>query len=450
VTFQLSSCLLNIKWCQLFNLPILGYFRTSMSTRATRKRKRQTEDNDLVETFQWLFAKRPELVTTFERVKLRPEEIQNALKCVLKDKEDEVNIDYDVDDERVDDSGINRSIKSMIHPAIFDSLKKHQKEGVEFLFNRIIGPVENNQPTTDGEGAILAHMMGTGKTLTILAFLHTVLSNKKLKHDVQRILIVVPKNVILNWKNEFKKWIKSKNLGANIKEAVLTERDEHIVRKRRVKQWKKGKSSKKILILGHEMLVNLTNNYEGFNDLLTPDLVIFDEAHKLKNDKTEMHKTIKKMATRKKIFLTGTPIQNNLEELYNIIQIINSQILGKKKSFIAKFEKPIVKGQTKDAEDKDVELMIERCYELYGKVSNVVHRRGVQVIIDDMKEKVEATLMIKPTLLQTKLIKQYLKNIDTKKRSPFKDCNNLLRILTHPQVFYNQKNEANTVDIGKV
>lgn len=88
-----------------------------------------------------------------------------------------------------------------VHPKIVSHLKSHQIEGLKFLFECCY---KDSDREAD-HGCILAHCMGLGKTLTIIALLHTVIRFPQF--ETQKVLVICPKSTILNWKAEIDKWL---------------------------------------------------------------------------------------------------------------------------------------------------------------------------------------------------------------------------------------------------
>lgn len=77
----------------------------------------------------------------------------------------------------------------------------------------------------------------------------------------------------------------------------------------------------------------LVLSYEGFYrfiDILDRkcDLIVFDEGHRLKNKNSKVYKKILNFSCRKRVLLTGTPLQNNLEELYTCISVVNPSMFS--------------------------------------------------------------------------------------------------------------------------
>lgn len=67
-----------------------------------------------------------------------------------------------------------------------------------------------------------------------------------------------------------------------------------------------------------------------------PDFVVCDEGHMLKNDSTNIRKATEKIRTRRRVLLTGTPVENKLEECFNLISFVQPELLGSGKDFSEK------------------------------------------------------------------------------------------------------------------
>uniref|UniRef100_A0A6P4E6U6 Transcriptional regulator ATRX homolog n=1 Tax=Drosophila rhopaloa TaxID=1041015 RepID=A0A6P4E6U6_DRORH len=83
-------------------------------------------------------------------------------------------------------------------------LKPHQRDGVRFMYDSCYGGIDVGNKNI-GSGCILAHCMGLGKTLQLIALLHTVISYKEL--NTSKILVLCPKSTVMNWADEFQQWL---------------------------------------------------------------------------------------------------------------------------------------------------------------------------------------------------------------------------------------------------
>lgn len=91
-----------------------------------------------------------------------------------------------------------------VHPDLVKLLKDHQFEGIKFMYDCCYGSVEGIKKHP-GSGCILAHCMGLGKTLQLIALLHTVISYKELK--TSKVLVLCPKSTVMNWADEIVRWL---------------------------------------------------------------------------------------------------------------------------------------------------------------------------------------------------------------------------------------------------
>ena len=96
----------------------------------------------------------------------------------------------------------------MVDEHLSSVLKPHQREGVKFMWNCVFESLEKVKDGDPGSGCLLAHCMGLGKTLQVTTLIHTVLTNPTLSKVVKTALIIMPKNVVINWETEIKTWTK--------------------------------------------------------------------------------------------------------------------------------------------------------------------------------------------------------------------------------------------------
>lgn len=95
-------------------------------------------------------------------------------------------------------------VKIVVHKNIVKHLKPHQIDGIRFMYDCCYGNV-NTINKHVGSGCILAHCMGLGKTLQLIALLHTVISYRLLRTN--KVLVICPKSTIMNWKEEIERWL---------------------------------------------------------------------------------------------------------------------------------------------------------------------------------------------------------------------------------------------------
>jgi len=175
----------------------------------------------------------------------------------------------------------------------------------------------------DGAGCILADDMGLGKTLQSIALMYTLLKTgitADKKTTAKRIVIVCPCSLVKNWDNEIKKWLGE----GTVKVLALAELDRKTVEKSIDIFVKTNMFS--VLIASYECLRTHIGRINK-----TPagcDLLIADEAHRLKNKENQTSMALASLPCRRRILLSGTPMQNDLEEFFAMVDFTNPGILG--------------------------------------------------------------------------------------------------------------------------
>lgn len=274
---------------------------------------------------------------------------------------------------------LNKEFKRKLVPkALNAELRPYQKEGFKWI----------NEITDLGFGGVLADDMGLGKTLQIIAFL---LSQKKSKS-----IVVVPTSVIYNWMDEFEKFAPSIRVG--LVHGSKSKRDKVL------RDFKRGlgikveeenlkeKSYEKydVLLTTYGTLKNDEKAYEN----LSFDYCIIDEAQNIKNPAAQATLSVKNIKSRCNIALTGTPIENNLMELWSIFDFVMPGYLFTKERFRERFI-----------------LDESNLSELKSLITPFILRRLKEDVLSELPEKLEKKYLVEMKGKQKQLYSFYVKAI---------------------------------------
>ncbi|KAF9974523.1 helicase [Actinomortierella ambigua] len=235
----------------------------------------------------------------------------------------------------------------VVDPVLGQHLRPHQKEGVRFLYECMMQLKES----ISGQGVILADEMGLGKTLQTITLLWTLLKQSPFYEEekavIKRALIVCPASLILNWKREFKKWLGDERLKVFAVDAKSTLTDFTLGR------------VYPVMIIGYEKLRMVQEELKN----AAFDIVICDEGHRLKTSNIKTALAIRSLPTRRRIILSGTPIQNDLGEFFSMIDFVNPGLFESYSAFKRVFEDPIVRSRQPGCSIAEADLGKERSLE---------------------------------------------------------------------------------------
>ena len=164
-------------------------------------------------------------------------------------------------------------------------------------------------------GGVLADDMGLGKTIQSIAFIVSVLP--EIRSEKLPTLIVAPASLVYNWRNELKRF--APEVSVMILDGTQEERRREITRN----------SGVDVLITSYPLLRRDFEYYAG----LTFHTLILDEAQMFKNHATQTAQTVRRLQARHRFALTGTPVENSIDELWSIFDVVFPELFTSRKVF---------------------------------------------------------------------------------------------------------------------
>nr|DAD41242.1 TPA_asm: hypothetical protein HUJ06_015565 [Nelumbo nucifera] len=320
----------------------------------------------------------------------------------------------------------------VVEPLLVRFLRPHQREGVQFMFECVSGL----SSSAGISGCILADDMGLGKTLQSITLLYTVLHQGfDGKPMVKKAIIVTPTSLVSNWESEIKKWV-----GERVQLIALCEstRDDVVSG---IDNFTRPNSPFQVLIVSYETFRMHSSKFDQSGSC---DLLICDEAHRLKNDQTLTNRALAALSCRRRILLSGTPMQNDLEEFFAMVNFTNPGILGDVAYFRRYYEAPIICGREPTATEEERKLGIERSAELSAKVNQFILRRTNALLSNHLPPKIVEVVCCKLTPLQLELYNHFIhsKNVkrviseEVKQSKILAYITALKKLCNHPKLIY--------------
>ena len=334
----------------------------------------------------------------------------------------------------------NYRIPGDIYPSLFD----YQKTGVQWLWELYSQRV----------GGIVGDEMGLGKTIQIIAFLAGLHYSKKI---TKPIIVVAPATVMKQWVNEFHTWWPPFRVsilhtsGSGMIDLGRESREEDELMSAAPRSignkplTKAQKSAKKIVdrvIEEGHILVTTYSGLQSYAELLIPidwEYAVLDEGHKIRNPNTAITIYCKELRTANRIILSGTPMQNNLVELWSLFDFVFPMRLGTLVNFRQQFEFPIRQGGYANASNLQVQTAMQCAETLKETISPYLLQRFKADVASDLPKKSEQVLFCKLTKFQRDTYENFLTSDDLKaimngKRQILYGVDILRKICNHPDL----------------
>ena len=328
-----------------------------------------------------------------------------------------------------------------VYPSLFD----YQKTGVQWLWELYSQRV----------GGIVGDEMGLGKTIQVISFLAGLHYSGRITPG-KPVVVVAPATVMKQWVNEFHTWwppfrvsiLHSSGSGmldtgqeSRWEDSLLDQRPSN-----NLGVSKKGhKAARRIVDRvareGH-ILVTTYSGLLSYAQILIPvawEYAVLDEGHKIRNPNAAITIAAKELRTPNRIILSGTPIQNNLVELWSLFDFIFPMRLGTLVDFKSQFEIPIRIGGYANASNLQVQTATKCAEALKDAISPYLLQRMKSDVAADLPKKTERVLFCKLTKPQREAYETFLNGDDMKsilngKRQVLYGIDILRKICNHPDL----------------
>ncbi|OAA78138.1 SNF2-family ATP dependent chromatin remodeling factor snf21 [Akanthomyces lecanii RCEF 1005] len=327
---------------------------------------------------------------------------------------------------------IREEVTEQANMLVGGKLKEYQVKGLQWM----ISLYNNNL------NGILADEMGLGKTIQTISLITYLIERKQ---QTGPYLVIVPLSTLTNWNLEFEKWAPSIS---------------RIVYKgppntRKLQQEKIRQGRFQVLLTTYEYIIKdrpILSKIKWFH-------MIIDEGHRMKNSNSKLSATIQQYYnTRFRLILTGTPLQNNLSELWAMLNFVLPNIFKSATTFDEWFNTPFANtgGQDKIELTEEEQILVIR--RLHKVLRPFLLRRLKKDVEKDLPDKTEKVIKCKFSALQSKLYKQMVTHnkiavSDSKSgKAGARGLSNMImqlrKLCNHPFVFDEVENVMNPLSIS--
>jgi helicase SRCAP/SWR1 len=310
--------------------------------------------------------------------------------------------------------------RTEVSPLLRGTLREYQHDGVDWLAKLYEG----------GRNGILADEMGLGKTIQTIALLAYLATH----HEVWGPhLVVVPTSVILNWEMEFKKWCPGFR--------ILTYYGNIEERKAKRRGWTND-DMWNVCITSYQLILQDAQAFKK----RSWHYLILDEAHNIKNFQSQRWQTLLTFKTHARLLLTGTPLQNNLQELWALLYFLmpdqkDAPGFADLQTFENSMKKPSdqILDQGRQQLDPEAQARVNKLHEV---LRPFLLRRLKSEVEKQMPAKYEHVVYCRLSKRQRQLYDEFMSRADTKRTlssgnymSIINCLMSLRKVCNHPDLF---------------